>query len=96
MPKVARISDTCTGHDCFPPRASVEGSDNVFINSKGALRVGDAWGAHTCPTIPETHTGSQSGGSSSVFANGKALARVGDGVDCGSSVATGSDNVFAG
>jgi uncharacterized Zn-binding protein involved in type VI secretion len=35
-------------------------------------------------------------GSSSVFINGKEAGRVGDPVACGSSVATGSNNVFAG
>jgi uncharacterized Zn-binding protein involved in type VI secretion len=35
-------------------------------------------------------------GSSTVYVNGKQIGRVGDPVACGSSVATGSSNVFAG
>nr|AKN37320.1 hypothetical protein [Vibrio sp. 1F_97] len=49
-----------------------------------------------CDPSPSCHAGSLSGGSSSVFVNGKPLGRVGDAVDCGSVVAAGSSNVFAG
>lgn len=93
---VVRLSDTCTGHGCWPPRPNVQASPNVLVNGRGAHRVGDAWAAHTCPAIPETHASVQATGSSTVFVNGKALARVGDSIACGSSNATGSSNVFAG
>lgn len=96
MPSVARQGDSCTGHGCWPPRPSTGGSQDVFINAIPALREGDAWAAHTCPDIPETHAGVQAEGSSSVFANGLALARVGDAVACGGAVAVGSPTVFAG
>lgn len=96
MPKAARKGDNCTGHGCWPPRPASAGSPNVFINRAPALRVGDAWAAHTCPAIPNTHAGTQAAGSSTVFVNGKALARVGDAVSCGGAVASGSPNVFAG
>lgn len=96
MPAVARLGDICTGHGCWPPRPCVEGSPNVFINGRPAHRVGDAWAPHTCPAIPETHASVQAQGSSKVFVNGRPLARIGDAVACGSKVATGSGNVFAG
>ncbi len=96
MAAAARKGDMCSGHGCWPPRASTSGSPNVFINGKPALRVGDSWAAHTCPSIPETHASTQAGGSSTVFVNGRGLARIGDAVACGSSVASGSTNVFAG
>lgn len=99
MPAVTRLGDTCTGHECFPPRASTGGSPNVFCNGKPVHRVGDGWEAHTCthPKIPHgTHGGSLASGSSTVFVNGKPIGRVGDSVSCGSSVASGSPNVFAG
>lgn len=99
MPAVTRLGDTCTGHECFPPRNSIEGSPDVFVNGKAAHRQGDGWDVHTCthPKVPHgTHGGSLAAGSSSVFVNGKQLGRVGDPVDCGSSVAAGSSNVFAG
>ncbi|MHC3749329.1 PAAR domain-containing protein [Stutzerimonas stutzeri] len=96
MPAVSRRGDNCTGHGCWPARPSTEGSPNVFINGIAAHRQGDAWAAHTCPTIPETHASALAAGSATVFANGKQLARIGDPVACGSSVAQGSPNVFAG
>lgn len=96
MPEAARLNDLCTGHGCWPARANDQGSPNVFINSRPAHRVGDHWPAHTCPSIPNTHDGSLAAGSSSVFVNGKAAGRVGDAVSCGSTVATGSSNVFIG
>lgn len=99
MPAVTRKGDTCTGHDCFPSRASTSGSDNVFVNGISAHREGDGWEVHTCthPKIPHGSHGSVlASGSSSVYVNGKQLGRIGDPVACGSSVASGSSNVFAG
>lgn len=94
MPSVSRKGDNCTGHGCFPPRPSVEGSDNVFINEIPALRVGDGFASHCCG--PVCHGGNVSVGSSKVFVNGKPLARIGDDVSCGSALSEGSANVFAG
>lgn len=96
MAAVARLGDNCTGHGCWPARPSVAGSGNVSINGIKALRVGDDYASHTCPTIPQTHDGSQAVGSSSVTVNKKSLARIGDGVSCGGSLAQGSPNVTAG
>ncbi|WP_294948248.1 PAAR domain-containing protein [Sulfurivirga sp.] len=94
MPAVARLGDSCTGHGCYPPRENTGASSDVFINGRGAHRAGDGWASHCCG--PPCHGGSLAAGSSSVFVNGRALGRVGDPVDCGSAVATGSPDVFAG
>ena len=99
MPAVTRLGDSCTGHDCFPPRKSSSGSGNVFVNGIPAHREGDSWETHTCthPKIPHgSHGGSLASGSSTVYVNGKPLGRIGDLVSCGSTVATGSGDVFAG
>jgi len=96
MPAVTRLGDTGTGHGCWPSRPNDAASPDVFVNGIAAHRQGDHWAAHTCPSIPETHASNLASGSSSVFANGKRLGRIGDPVACGSSVATGSANVFAG
>lgn len=96
MPAVSRLGDTCTGHGCWPPRPSTGASPNVRVNGIAAHRQGDAWAAHTCPAIPQTHASSLAAGSATVFVNGKQLARVGDPVACGSTIAQGSANVFAG
>lgn len=92
---VCRLGDSCTGHGGFPPRVNVEGSDNVFVNGIAAHRLGDAWIVHCDPT-PTCHGSTLGEGSSSVYVNGLALGRIGDAIVCGSTVAEGSDNVFAG
>lgn len=94
MPPVARLSDVCTGHGCFPSRPSSAGSPNVFVNGLAAHRVGDGWSSHCCG--PACHGGALGAGSSVVFVNGQPLGRIGDPVSCGSSVASGSPNVYAG
>lgn len=93
MPAATRLGDTCSGHGCFPPRNSTSGSNNVFINGIPAHRVSDSWAPHTCVT---THDSILASGSSTVFVNGLNLGRIGDLVACGSTVASGSDNVFSG
>ena len=94
MPALAFKGSTCTGDGCFPPRASTQGSGNVFVNGKPVHRVGDAWESHSCGD--SAHDGVCSSGSSSVFVNGKAAARVGDDISCGAAIAVGSPDVYAG
>ena len=93
MLAAVRLGDICTGHGCFPPRPNIQASGDVFINGRGAHRQGDEWDSHCCGSC---HGGRLAAGSSSVFVNGRPLGRIGDPVDCGSAVATGSPNVFAG
>lgn len=94
MPAVARLGDKDTGHGSWPPRPSTSGSPNVFINGIAALRVDDTYGPHTSGS--NTHSGTVVSGSGTVKVNGKSLARIGDDVSCGSAIAQGSPNVFAG
>ncbi len=94
MAGVVRLGDKCSGHGCFPSRQNIEASNNVFINGRGVHRVGDNWATHCCG-IP-CHSGVASSGSSSVFVNGKPVCRIGDSISCGSTMATGSNDVFAG
>ncbi len=99
MPQAARLGDICTGHACFPPRANIQGSPDVFINGIPAHRQGDAWAVHCCthPDIPHgCHASVLASGSGSVYINGKQAGRVGDPVACGGTVATGSGDVFIG
>lgn len=96
MPAVARHADTCTGHGCWPSRPNDQGSPDVFVNGRPVHRVGDHWQTHCCPAIPECHDSVLAEGSSTVFVNGRPLGRIGDPVACGSAVASGSPNVFAG
>lgn len=90
---VARLYDICTGHTCWPSRPNDQGSPNVFVNGRPAHRVGDHWQVHCCT---DCHDSVLAAGSPTVFVNGRALGRIGDPVACGSRVATGSPNVFAG
>lgn len=95
MPAATRKGDVCTGHGGFPPRVNDQGSSNVFINGIPAHRQGDHWVTH-CDSSPSCHDSVAGQGSSSVFVNGKPLMRIGDPIECGSAVAQGSPNVFAG
>lgn len=86
MPGIAR-KDTDTAGGTI-----VGGSSDVFIENKGAVRIGDAvtghgLGKHAGPKM-ET-------GSGTVFVNGIAVCRAGDTADCGHA-ATGSGTVSAG
>lgn len=94
MPAVTRLGDSCTGHDCHPPRVNTKASTDVFVNGIGAHRESDTWAVHCCGT--SCHSSVLDKGSSTVYVNGKQLARIGDPVACGSAVAEGSSNVFAG
>lgn len=95
MPAAARKADKCTGHGCFPPRPNVQASSNVFVNSRGSMRVGDMFAAHCCPK-KGCHTAPLAKGSSTVRINGRKAGRRGDKVGCGSAVMTASSNVFIG
>lgn len=95
MPAAHRLGDTCTGHGCFPARANVAASPDVFVNGRGWHRVGDAWAAHGCAVCPP-HGGVLAAGSATIFVNGRPAGRVGDPVSCGSKAATGSADVWAG
>lgn len=94
MGSVARFGDVCTGHEGFPPRHAISASDDVRINSIGVVRLSDSWELHS--DGDSQHDSTLASGSSTVFVNGLPIGRVGDNIECGSMVATGSDNVFAG
>jgi|TARA_R110000744_G_scaffold163883_4_gene280963 uncharacterized Zn-binding protein involved in type VI secretion len=101
MPAVGRNTDACTGDPhSFPPTNS-DGpvQDFVFVDELLANTVGHGWPKHYCtsPHDPKhLHDGRYtSGGSSLVYIEDKALARVGDPIDCGASLAQGSEITFS-
>lgn len=96
MSPVTRLGDTCTGHGSFPPRASTSASGNVFVNGIAVHRQGDSWAPHGSPSPSAPHSSTLASGSSTVYVNSKQCGRIGDPVACGSAVAQGSGNVFAG
>lgn len=95
MPRATRLGDIGSGHDACGSRELVTASDNVFINGKGAARIGDAYQSHGCIEHPP-HVGHLAAGSATVYINGRRAGRVGDAIDCGGSAAQGSPNVFIG
>jgi len=81
-------------HTCVGPH--IEGSPDVFINGKPAIRVGDP-GIHSCCCGPNTHTAKV--GSATVIINGKKAHRKDDDVThCGGMGKSieGSEDVFSG
>lgn len=96
-PNVHRLGDICTGHGCWPPRTSTEGSFDVKVNGIPVHRLGDAWDSHCCPN-KGCHSSVLAAGSSTVNVNGLQMARVGDPVACGStaSAISCSPTVFCG
>lgn len=71
---------------------NIQGSSNVFVNGKPAVRKGDSVAGHGKPP----HSGPvMVGHSSTVFVNGIGVCRAGDTASCGHP-ASGSPNVSAG
>jgi uncharacterized Zn-binding protein involved in type VI secretion len=95
MPAVTRLGDKCSGHGGWPARVNDSASGDVFVNNIGVHRQDDHWVVH-CDPHPVCHDSTLQSGSGTVFVNNKQCGRVGDPVACGSVVAEGSSNVFAG
>lgn len=94
MQPAARLGDL---HECADdgdyPQADLklkEGSSNILINGKSAVRVGDKL---TCKVDQEPAVAE---GSSTVLFNGKPAARFGDAIEKGGSINQGSSNVLIG
>lgn len=78
MPASTRLGDIGSGHAChFPPTPSIEASPDVNIDGIPAVRQGDAYAPHACPSCPApAHGRTLAGGSGSVFINGKPAGSV--------------------
>ena len=97
MPAICRgdMVDVDIVHCSTPHR--LEKSPNVFVNSIGISRQGDNNHPHLVPPAPcPIHQAPITTGSTTVFINGKGCGRIGDGVRGCTSVASGSENTFAG
>jgi uncharacterized Zn-binding protein involved in type VI secretion len=70
-----------------------QGSENVFVNDIGAVRVLDLMKSHPDESCG-LHAPPLANGSPNVFVNGKAMGRVGDLHSGGEVIVTGSGNVF--
>jgi uncharacterized Zn-binding protein involved in type VI secretion len=108
MPAVARKGGTDTvdtvhgatgGRNCnaSPTTTATDGgSGNVFVNSIGVVREGDAVAAHNNGSSCSAHAPGLASFSSNVFVNGLKLGRQNDAYGCGATITSGSSNVFAG
>ena len=95
MPAATRIGDADVSHCSGMTRA--EGSPNVYVNAIKWSRQGDNNTSHLLPGDPcPSHAAPIATGSTTVFINSKGCGRVGDAVSGCTSVASGSENVFAG
>ena len=97
MPSVCRgdYEDIDLFHCSIPSRLGR--SDNVKVNGIGISRQGDNNTPHLLPPPPcPAHAAPIATGSTTVFINSKGCGRVGDAVSGCTSVASGSENVFAG
>jgi uncharacterized Zn-binding protein involved in type VI secretion len=79
---------------CFPPRPNNQASTDVFVNNKGLHRETDSYSQHCCKS--NCHVSVLAKGSRTVFCNGLPVGRITDPVACGSAIAQGSPNTFAG
>ena len=98
MSAAARTGDSCVPH-CSPFNIS-GGSGTVFVNNRGAARVGDAVTPHLKTPPPgkkcSPHSPSIASGSNSVYINSKKAARVGSSIKGCTKVSGGSGDVFIG
>lgn len=103
MPEVARkdrteqvFSPDGSGNYCESPtiQASEVGSDDVFANNIGVVRIGDPMVEHPGPGCAG-HAPPLSVASPNVFANNRAVGRKGDLYGGDHILLTGSPNVFA-
>jgi uncharacterized Zn-binding protein involved in type VI secretion len=95
MPAVCRIGHADIPH-CSPMVRS-GGSSNVFVNGIGISRQTDVNTLHKKPPAPcPKHAKGITTGSNTVKINGLGCGRIGDSITGCTSVAEGSDNVFAG
>ena len=97
MPAVCRgDSVDCDVVHCSKPQRA-QRSDNVKVNGIGISRQGDNNTPHLLPApICPAHAAPIATGSTTVFINGKGCGRIGDAISGCTSVASGSENVFAG
>ena len=92
---VTRKGDKDVTHCSTPVRE--QHSPNVYVNNIAVSRQGDNNTVHLLPGLPcPSHARPIATGSTTVFINGKGCGRIGDAISSCTSVAEGSDNVFAG
>ncbi len=90
----ARIGDTTTGHNAFPPQTILTGKAKVLVQGIPASTIGDAVSNHCNPI--SCHSSEIAGGSAKVLIMGQPSARIGDPIACGGVIQSGSSKVMIG
>jgi len=88
---IGRISEICSGHQCYPPSIAISASSNVFAELLPVHRVGDSYIPHCCLSC---HGITTARGSSSVYVNGRPSAHIGAMASCSSVMITGASTVW--
>ena len=97
MPAVCRGNSVDDDVPHCSPMKRDQLSPDVNVNGTGISRQDDNNTSHKVPPIPcPNHAMPITTGSTTVFVNTKGCGRIGDGVTACTSVATGSEDVFAG
>jgi uncharacterized Zn-binding protein involved in type VI secretion len=106
MPAVARAASTDSvtsltgaGTGCNSPLTTttgIDGSPNVFVNTKAVVRETDIVGDHVKSGCILKDTSMLTTFSSTVFVNGLGIGRLGDKYTDDNIITSGSSNVFAG
>ncbi|MDR1020449.1 MAG: PAAR domain-containing protein [Synergistaceae bacterium] len=86
MPLITLKGMICTGHGCWPPRPSVEGTSLFDVEGIPVHLQTHAWAVHCCPPC---HDSVLAEGSKLFDVGGLEVGRIGDPVACGSLVAEG-------
>lgn len=92
MPGVVRLTDLCSGHDCYERRCSSISSEDTITNNIQTTRFDDIRPVHSCP-IGVAHSGKNIG-KHNVMVNNRSIQVCGDPVDCGSIQDQGSIDVM--
>jgi len=90
---IGRITDICSGHQCFPPTIVIQGSLDVYANDLPVHRIYDNYVPHCCGGCHPVVTAKAS---PTVFVNDRNTSHIGSSTFCdsGNIMVTGSFNVW--
>ena len=96
MAAVTRLTDSSTGHGCFPPTdCTTTPVEKTYINGLKAATVGAEFITHSCGvTVHPQSSRPVSDGASKTYIEGAKVARITDPIACGDACGQGSNNTF--
>lgn len=78
---MGRITDYCSGHQCYPPVIAITGSSNTWCDDLPVHRIGDKYVPHCCKSC---HVPVTSKASPSVYVNDRGASHIGSSTSCSS------------